>query len=298
MESPNIEAAKSDVIRELFVKTADQTYVVARWCFLNCLYLDFYWNGLHAVEKYLKASLLFNGRSAISATPTGKDYGHNIERLFAEVRRYAGDLLPKSLKKPKDLTISYWQPETAIKFVERLNGLGDPANRYNLFGFSQRPEDLYKFDMLVFAIRRVCVNLEANYFQSARPTGTLPFKSNATILQENPEYQFNRQSSRLAHLTGSKATPAVRNAALTHNVPFAPADYEHGNLPAFSSASNPVLYRRIIMYADRGSLNAADCAQVILLADWVIENIRLPPGAREQLDEARARLAALPTHSE
>ncbi|TIX46358.1 MAG: hypothetical protein E5V33_31725, partial [Mesorhizobium sp.] len=60
MNDADLHASKSDIIRELFMKTADQTYVVARWCFLNRLYLDFYWNGLHAFEKYLKASLLFN----------------------------------------------------------------------------------------------------------------------------------------------------------------------------------------------------------------------------------------------
>ncbi|TIW78900.1 MAG: hypothetical protein E5V52_15730, partial [Mesorhizobium sp.] len=143
MNDADLHASKSDIIRELFMKTADQTYVVARWCFLNRLYLDFYWNGLHAFEKYLKASLLFNDRSAISPTTKGKEYGHNIERLFAEVRKYAGPLIPKDLKKPSDLQISRWQPESAAKFVERLNRLGDPNNRYNMFGFSQRPDDIY-----------------------------------------------------------------------------------------------------------------------------------------------------------
>lgn len=41
-------AIRRDIVKELFLKTADQTYVVARWCFLNGLYLDFYWNGVHA----------------------------------------------------------------------------------------------------------------------------------------------------------------------------------------------------------------------------------------------------------
>lgn len=64
-------AIKHDIVKELFLKTADQTYVVARWCFLNGLYLDFYWNALHALEKYLKAVLLVNGRSAKSAADGG-----------------------------------------------------------------------------------------------------------------------------------------------------------------------------------------------------------------------------------
>ncbi|GEM_PF-2983598 len=59
---------KHDIIKELFLKTADQTYVVARWRFLNRLYLDFYWNAVHALEKHLKAVLLMNGRSAKGPT--------------------------------------------------------------------------------------------------------------------------------------------------------------------------------------------------------------------------------------
>jgi len=55
---------KHDIAKELFLKTADQTCVVAHWCFLNRLYLDFYWNALHALEKHLKAVLLMNGLSA------------------------------------------------------------------------------------------------------------------------------------------------------------------------------------------------------------------------------------------
>jgi hypothetical protein len=57
-------AIKHDIVKELFLKTADQTYVVACWCFLNRLYLDFYWNAAHALEKLFKAVLLVNGRSA------------------------------------------------------------------------------------------------------------------------------------------------------------------------------------------------------------------------------------------
>ena len=60
-EITELDVLKNNVVKELFLKTADQTYVVARWCFLNRLYLEFYWNGLHAVEKYLKAALLLNG---------------------------------------------------------------------------------------------------------------------------------------------------------------------------------------------------------------------------------------------
>jgi hypothetical protein len=37
-----------------------------RWAALNNLYLDFFWMALQAVEKHLKAILLFNGKRAVS----------------------------------------------------------------------------------------------------------------------------------------------------------------------------------------------------------------------------------------
>lgn len=37
-----IEILKNSVARSLFLDTADQTYVVAQWRFLNRLFLDFY----------------------------------------------------------------------------------------------------------------------------------------------------------------------------------------------------------------------------------------------------------------
>ena len=72
------EGHKNRFVSRMFLATADQNYIIARWAALNDLYLDFFWMGLHAVEKYLKAILLFNGESAIC-------YGHNIERLSRAV---------------------------------------------------------------------------------------------------------------------------------------------------------------------------------------------------------------------
>jgi len=136
---------KHDIVRELFLKTADQTYVVARWCFLNRLYLDFYWNAVHALEKHLKAVLLMNGRSA-KGPPSGPTYGHNVVKLFAEVRSLAPTLLPALLTRPDELQIRHWRDEPVEDFLKRLNDLGQADNRYNIFGVSQQPEDIYKLD--------------------------------------------------------------------------------------------------------------------------------------------------------
>lgn len=54
-------ADKHSIINELFIATADDNYVLARWQHLN---VDFFWLAVHALEKYLKAVLLLNGKSA------------------------------------------------------------------------------------------------------------------------------------------------------------------------------------------------------------------------------------------
>ena len=71
-------AEKHSIINELFIATADDNYVLSRWCFHQHLNVDFFWLAVHSVEKYLKAALLLNGESA-------KKYGHDIVKLYAAV---------------------------------------------------------------------------------------------------------------------------------------------------------------------------------------------------------------------
>jgi HEPN domain-containing protein len=84
---------KHSLVDEFFIKTADDNYVVARWCADNGMDVDFFWLALHCLEKYLKAALVLNGRSA-------KNYGHNIKALYADVHPLAPELLPITLTIP------------------------------------------------------------------------------------------------------------------------------------------------------------------------------------------------------
>jgi HEPN domain-containing protein len=79
-----LHASKRDIVDNLFTRTADENYITARWCALNRLQTDFFWLGAHALEKYMKAVLLVNGR-------TVKEYGHDILRLHAEISEFAGN---------------------------------------------------------------------------------------------------------------------------------------------------------------------------------------------------------------
>lgn len=279
----SLMALKRDITYELFVKTAEQTYVVARWCFLNGLYLDFYWNGAQALERVMKAVLLYNGESAIKPE-NGGSFGHDLSFLFDAVAEISGDLLPDNLRQPDDLDIHHWTEERTSDFIERINNEGDPNNRYNIFGFVQRPEDLYKLDQTLFALRRLCLDLDASYLPSEMK-GDKPPRTNRDILVSNSGYLPGLVGSRLRKLMSEKGNAAVREAALQHNLAFPDEGFVHDPLRASWSADNPVLGRRILEFANNTSPESA--ALVVELTQWVLDNIKLPKGVVGQLKTAQ-----------
>ena len=85
---------KHSIVDDLFIKTADDNYVAARWCFYVGLDVDFFWLAVHCLEKYMKAALVLNERPA-------RTYGHDIEKLYADVVPLAPELLPTTLTVPE-----------------------------------------------------------------------------------------------------------------------------------------------------------------------------------------------------
>ncbi len=279
-EYSDFDLRKNSLIREMFQDTADETYVVARWCYFNALMIPFYWNGLHAVEKYLKAVLLLNGQSSIRG-PEGT-FSHNIERLYEAVQRLAGDFLPEDLTKPAEFDEQFWRHESLAVFVQRLNCLGDPNNRYNIFGYAQFPEDLHKLDDLVRCVRRLAVPLACNAFLGSHREDSGALVTNAELLSEFPTALG--LSRRLAKLTDKSAPAATRFAGLEKNFAFAPAGYEHDKSQRYKTSSHrPVLYRYIIEPAKKSEANDAVAAD---LGDWVLDNIFLPVAAKKEIKDA------------
>jgi hypothetical protein len=148
-----VDRWKSSTINAFFVETADENYLLARWSFLNRLYGQFYWNALHAIEKYLKASLCLNGR------PVG-NYKHDILQMYGDALSYSSDLLPAVIVPPTEIRSDNFRPCTAMDFVESIGLRGDSNNRYAYWGYGQRPDDLFKLDALVFSLRRITVDLD------------------------------------------------------------------------------------------------------------------------------------------
>jgi len=279
---------RNNITYDMFVDSADQNYVVARWCFQKNLALDFLWNATHCLEKFMKAVLLLNGRSAIKPDPEQHLlYGHDLALLYPQIILLAGSLLPDLLVKPNE-TDMHWRVESGESYVARISANGNANNRYQMYGYVLHAEDLYKFDRMVFAVRRLCCPLDSYLLGNIRHgQPTVTFREQ---LEKQPDYMPHIAGSRWEKLTGPKASEDLRYAALNHNLIFAP-EFNHGDLRPSSSAQNPVLGRRILLPDEQG-VSGARAAETVELIDWVVGNILFPKEVREQLAEARVRLTA------
>lgn len=129
----------NDYATRSLLYTADQDYISARASYKASLIEPFLWSSLHAIEKYLKAILLFN-----AIEKTRKPYGHNIIKLLDVVKGIDG--------------IDLRLPKEAQLFMQYLSHFG--ANRY--FDADAMLEEfaLDKLDSTVWYIRRHCYDLD------------------------------------------------------------------------------------------------------------------------------------------
>lgn len=269
----SVQASKHDIIRRLFVDTADETYIVARWCYAARLDVDFFWNAVHALEKYLKAVLLFNGRSS-------RNYGHDITRLYTKVASFAGELLPSRLEQPGELDTSNWRSDTPVEFIAYLYRNGRDHNRYQVYGYFRYRQEVFKLDQLVFAIRRLCCPLDAPIAKPGRET-------HRAALTESPTLHLQTSASLETIIRGKRQRDIARDALLNLNMPFAPTDFEHGHMRGgYFSARNPVLNRRLLKPLEESQPGSEDRAEALMLRDWVLQNIQLPREIERELNAA------------
>ncbi|MET3225853.1 hypothetical protein ABIF35_006640 [Bradyrhizobium japonicum] len=272
-------AEKNSIINELFIATADDNYVLARWCFHQHLNVDFYWLAVHALEKYLKAILLLNGKSA-------KSYSHDVVKLYASVMPLAPELFPAILQKPEDrMPDEYWHDEKMVDFIGRLHRDGQADNRYQLFGYSRQPEDLWKLDQVVYSVRRACRPLET--YGLGKPLDGSANLSNRDLLKRYPKrWQL---SSRLESTMSGKNGDELKHAALTWNFPFAPPDYNQPPVSYTSASQNPVLVRRLYDPLEAGPEHFAHNDA---LWNWVKDNIQLPRPLIAEIEGTRGEIKA------
>ena len=285
-ELKRIHAEQNRVVRPLFIDTADDNYIAARWCFVEGLNVDYFWLSVHALEKYMKAALLLNGRSSkeyVAQNGKPRRYNHDITALYEQVGTFASDLLPSNLNKPGELQLDHWRDETPDAFIRRFYRDGNADNRYQIFGFVQHREDLFKLDLMAFALRRLCVHLDA-YIVGKPQSGTRP-PTHRDILKRQPEWWNISAECLLEKTVRGGRGEKLRKVLLDLNIPFAPQDFAHGSMLSRMASRNPVLVRSILDPLQRApGSNAAATAAV--LRDWVLDNIQLPKDVVGQLSQA------------
>ncbi len=281
---PNLElnALKNNVVTQLFVDQADQDYILARMAYHKSLFTGFFWSAGQAMEKYLKASLLLNERTA-------KLRDHNIIALFDLVKEYAADLLPNQLTKPPQFGDLPWREETPVEFITRIEQYVNPHNRYNIFGYSTRYEDIFHLDQLIFSLRRITFQFDAYPFLGRSDGREGVPQTVRELLEKIADYSPRNANSRLHKLIDSDED--LRYAALNLNFPFTPLEYDHqwDDMKLVFSMAAPVLYTRIIGRVDKQQATPGD-TNAAALADWILENIILPGDVKNEVKAAALKL--------
>lgn len=272
-----LDVLKNDVVTYLFVNMADQDYILARISYHEQMVNGFFSATGQAIEKYLKASLLLNGKSSIG-------YNHDLVKLFEAVNQYASDLFPEHLTKPSQLETAYsaWHEETPVEFLKRIKPYTDPNSRYNIFGYTLSPQDLFHLDQFIFAARRVAFRLDAYPFLGQPKSRQGVPQTVREMLGRFPKY--GPRKNLLDKIKKANSNHKLYDAALSFNFPFAPNDYDHKQIQLGSRWEDPVLDRRIfaLLEKPKSSLDT-DAAD---LADWVVENISLPKDLKQKLRNA------------
>ena len=282
MNQLQINCQKYVVVKELFIDTGDEDYIIARWCIFNRMSRQFFWNAAQAIEKYLKASLLLNGYSS-------KGYRHDLIALFCQVNRFAGGLIPQKLGAPKQVKLfadhsELWGDPATQEFIRRVNRYGNPSNRYNFFGFELEASDLYKLDQVVFPLRNIAVELEdkpnVNDLKDRINIGKTFFE----IIRDHPDRQLFPFGEFL--LKSKETAPVLYNAACENNFLFAPK-YNHRELELIihhNVSHLEILFSKIMRADSKAIINWAEKNIQFSKADILALNKQFlnPPFLREK----------------
>ncbi len=130
---PTKHAKIDDYVTRSFRDVADEDYIAARALYRAGLDLEFLWSALQAIEKYLKAILLYH-------RATTKGLRHDLSTALNRVRGI------------KDLPFEV--PRDATKFIERLSGQG--INRYFEHPINTDGLGLLELDKAVWHLRKYC----------------------------------------------------------------------------------------------------------------------------------------------
>ncbi|MBB3190600.1 hypothetical protein [Halomonas cerina] len=162
----------NDFANRSFRDLADQDYIMARIAYRKEFDHQFRWCSLQALEKYLKAILIYNRVSA-------RGLGHNLDKALVRVQ----DI--------EDLEFAL--PSSDVEsFIEYISRFG--PDRYLSHPTHLREDSLITLDKAVWCVRRYCFfmrqvvthdGVEVDLFESNKKKAT------------NPYYEANRHKYKI-----------------------------------------------------------------------------------------------------
>jgi HEPN domain-containing protein len=209
----------NDFATRSFRDIADQDYVAARLSYRHGLYSQFHWQSLQALEKYLKAILLYNRVKA-------KDINHDLEKAIKHTRK-----LPFLLKRSSGTD----------EFIKHLSGFG--RFRYLETSYFIQGPKLAELDKAVWELRRYCKVLD---YEVNIPGGMMKnmLRQELDAIErsdQQPPQKFKLAGGLLERIIDKQEHPS-RSALIWQNLFFGNVIRNQVRMPSVFHAVNAPLY--------------------------------------------------------
>lgn len=218
-EQDKLERFVNSFGTQSFRDQADRDYIAARLACRHELFPQFLWSSHQAIEKYLKAILLYN---RIKANNVGHD-------------------LAKALSLTRPLPFEIQLSKRSRKFIDYLAKVGE--FRYIDVPFHVYGYILVDLDLAVWEVRRYCQILDV--FGKELPLNEQKLLdaawSDLSNSETNPRYKFRLHGGLLEKIVSDRKHPS-RDALLWHNPCFGARRRTTLKAKSHLNAQNSLLY--------------------------------------------------------
>jgi HEPN domain-containing protein len=184
---PKLDVLLNDFATRCFRDLADGDYICARMAYRAKQIEQFHWLGLQALEKYLKAILLYNKIKA-------PKIGHSLEKALIKCQT-----LPFEIKLSK----------SSLELIKHLDRYGQ--SRYLEISHHIFGPKLIEFDKAVWEVRRYCrvLDYEIDPHKDGKKIAMLPLElDRIERLEAVPRHKFRIPSGHLEKILSKKDHPA------------------------------------------------------------------------------------------
>lgn len=219
MPDINTEALLNNFAVRCFRDVADHDYISARLAYRAGLFQQFHWSSLQAVEKYLKAILLFNRIKA-------KNLKHDLD---------------KALQKTTELPFEFKISDVSREFIKHIDQFG--RFRYLEISYYLYGPKLLELDHTVWDIRRYCKTLNYDLILSDGRTKNM-LEMELKGIEKSREHKpknFPIPAGALERIIENKNHPA-RSALIWQNLYFSKRSRKNVRMSEHMHATNSPFY--------------------------------------------------------